>query len=85
MKANMSLDYFGHERVHRAAASRNIVQHHGTFRFLVERPLNGLNLAPDSPDTIEQLLFFFSCMSHNIMSYEKLRSDLDKYTPPGIA
>lgn len=52
VEANVSLDDFGHQGVHCSAASGNIVKHLGALGFLFECSFNGLNLAPDSSDTI---------------------------------
>lgn len=41
----MTLDHLGHQGVHRAAASRDIMQHVGTFGVLVQGSSNRLHLA----------------------------------------
>jgi hypothetical protein len=48
VKADVSLDHLGHQSVHGAAASGNVMQHLGAFGLLVERPFDGLDLPPDS-------------------------------------
>jgi hypothetical protein len=65
MKANVSFDHLRHERIHRAAAGGNVMQHLGAFSLLVDRPLDGLNLPPDSSYAIQQFLLFFCCVCHN--------------------
>jgi hypothetical protein len=79
MKANVTLDHLGHQSIHSASASGNVVQYLGAFRLIVQRPFNCLYLASNSSDAIEQLLFFLGSVSH-----KKLETGLDKYTLPGI-
>ena len=79
MEPDMPLDHFRHERIHCASARGNVVQDVRAFGFLVQRPFNGIHLAPDSPYAIQQFLFLFDCVSH-----KKLFGRLYKDTPPGI-
>jgi len=65
MEPYMSLDHFRHKGIHRTSAGGNIVQDVGTFGFLVQGSFNSINLAPDSPNAIQQLLLLFDCVSHN--------------------
>jgi len=80
VKADVPLDHLGHQSVHGASASGNVMQNIGTLSFLLERSCDRLYLASDSPNSIEQLLFLFNRVSHKNPDY-----GLDKDTPPGIA
>jgi hypothetical protein len=52
VEPNMSLDHFGHHGVHPAAASRDIVDKFAAIRFLIQSPLNRVNLAHNPPDVV---------------------------------
>jgi len=64
METNVALDHLGHESVHGAPASRNVMQYLGAFGISFERPFDRLNLASNPPYAIEQLLFLFGGVSH---------------------
>jgi hypothetical protein len=71
--------HLGHESIHSASASRDVMQHIRTLSLLVKRPLDRVYLASDSSYAIEQFLFRFCRVSH-----KKVGSGLDKHTPAGI-
>jgi len=75
----VSLDHFGHESIHSAPASGDVVQHVRTLGLLVKGPFDRVYLASDSSHAIEQFLFLFCRVSH-----KKVGSGLDRHTPAGI-
>jgi len=75
----MPLDHFRHKGIHGTSAGGNIVQDVRAFGFLVQGSFNGVNLASNSPNTIQQLLLLFYCVSH-----KNLVAGLYKDTPAGI-
>jgi hypothetical protein len=79
VKADVSLDHFGHQCIHSTPAGGDVVQHVGTFGLLIERPFDGLCLASDSPYAMKE--FFFSSV---VCAIKNLEKGLYKYTPPGI-
>jgi ankyrin repeat protein len=69
MKADVSLDHLGHQGVHSSTACGNVVQYLGAFRLLVDRSFDGLNLASNSPHSIEQFLFLFGRVCHALLDH----------------
>jgi hypothetical protein len=59
VEPNMTLDHFGHQRIHGAPASRDIVKHLGALPFLIQCLFDGPDLAHDSPDPVQQPLLLF--------------------------
>src|SRR5580704_751285 len=53
MKTNVTLDDFGHQGIHRAAAGGDIVKHRRTFRFVVQLAFDRFHLAADTPDAVQ--------------------------------
>jgi hypothetical protein len=80
VEADVAFDHFGHQRVHRAAAGGDVVEHVGAFRFLLEGALDRFHLPSDAAHAVEQFFLFLLSMSH-----KKTRFGLYKYTPAGIS
>src|SRR5215471_20235852 len=64
VKPNMVLDHLGHQAVDGAARGDDQMQHRGAALFLLQGPLDRLDLAGDAPNAIEQLLLFLNRMAH---------------------
>ena len=56
MLADVTLEHPGHQPVQRAAGCRNRLEHRLTLVVLFQRPLHRLDLPPDSPSAVQQLL-----------------------------
>ena len=59
VKADVPFNHLGHQRIHRAPASGNIVKHIGAFGFLFQCAIDGLHLTSDATDSIQQFFLFF--------------------------
>jgi hypothetical protein len=82
--AKMSVDYFGHQRVHGAAAGGNVVQHHRTFRFFVQRSLDRFHLPADPPRAVQESFLLVGRVGHKKSAIRR-KFAIDAYTPVGIA
>ena len=60
MKPNVVFDHLGHQAIDGAPRSDDEVQDRGAALFVVQRTLNRFDLAGDTPNPIEQLLFFLN-------------------------
>ena len=59
MEPNMTLDHFGHQRIHGTPASRDVVKYLGALPFLIQCLLDGGDLAHDSSDAVQESLLLF--------------------------
>ena len=80
MKVDVPFYHLGHESIHSASASGNVVQHVRTLSLLIKRPFDRIHLTSNSSYAIEQFLFLFCRVSH-----KKIGLGLDRHTPAGIA
>ena len=64
MGPHMVLDHLGHQAAGRAAHGGDQVHHRLAAGLLVERPLDRLDLAPDSAHAREELLLVADGVSH---------------------
>jgi hypothetical protein len=64
----MALDKFRHQAIQRASAGGDQLQNLLALTLTFYRPLNGLDLAFDTPDARERLRFVFCCMRQMISS-----------------
>src|SRR5579864_978388 len=62
--ADMVLDDLGDQPVERAAAGRDLLQHGGAAGILLEGAFDGVELAADAANPVEQLLPLLLRMSH---------------------
>ena len=65
MKPDMVLDHFAHQAGQRAAGRDDKVEHVGAALFLVQRALNGLDLATHAFDPIEELKLLAFGVGHS--------------------
>ena len=65
MKTHMALENFSHERIHRAPARRQRQKDRRTVLFIHERRFNRVELAPNTSNSVQQLLFCLDSVSHN--------------------
>lgn len=64
MFPNMILDHFRNEAVEGSAARRRLLQDTRAFLLFLDRALDGLDLAPDPLQPIEELGFLASDVRH---------------------
>jgi hypothetical protein len=64
MLADMAFDHLGDEPVEGAAAGGRLLQYGRTTGFLLQRAFDGIELAADAANPIEQLLLVFQSVRH---------------------
>lgn len=79
MLANMILDHFGDESVHRPTTGGGLLQDAGTLLLLLNRSLDRLDLAPDPLQTIEQLRLLSLNMRH-LLPFAPLDNSMGEYS-----
>jgi hypothetical protein len=62
-----TFDHFPHQSVDRAPGRRDELQHIGAADFLVERPLDGLDLPANAAHTVQELGFLSDGMGHGLL------------------
>lgn len=69
VEADVSLDDFRQERIHRTPAGRQSQKNRCTVPFRFESLLDPVQLTPQPPQPVEQLLFVLDGMCHSRPPY----------------
>ena len=67
MLPDMAFDHLGDEPVKGTAASGRLLQHRGAAGFLLKRTFNGVELATNAPDPVQQLLLVLEGVCHFLL------------------
>src|SRR3984893_12309330 len=83
VEANMTLDHFGHQRIHGASAGRDVVKDLGALPFVIQGFLDGRDLAHDRPDAVQQPLLLLDGVCHMKTSFIKISAENSLQGYPG--
>ena len=64
VETDVAFNYFSHQRIHGAATRGDVVKYIGAFSFLVQSLFDRGDLAHNSADAVQQLLFLFYGVRH---------------------
>jgi hypothetical protein len=65
MRLHMVLDNFSQQTVHGSAATGDPLQHISAADLFFQRALDGLDLAPNAPDSVQQFRFLADRVAHD--------------------
>lgn len=65
----MSFEDFRHQGIDRSPAGSNLLKNLRAILLVLQQSLDGLDLAPDPPHAVEQLLFVTNCVCHLAEEY----------------